>query len=141
MRALENVHPGWGVTAVRVMMGFVLAFSGYQKLTGGMGGVAGFFGQVGIPLPEVMAPFITALELVGGIMLLVGLFTRWLGLLYVIEFIVASFWVVIPARGLAMGRLELMMLAGAVMLVLAGAGKASLDEMLARRRAEPVHAT
>jgi uncharacterized membrane protein YphA (DoxX/SURF4 family) len=48
--------------------------------------------------------------------------------------------VVIPARGLATGRLELMMLAGAVMLVLAGAGKASLDEMLARRRAEPVHA-
>ena len=141
MRALENIHPGWGVTAVRLMMGFVLAFSGYQKLAGGMAGVAGFFGQVGIPLPEIMAPFITALELVGGIMLLLGLFTRWLGLLYVAEFIVATFWVVIPARGVAMGRLELMMLAGAVMLVLAGAGKASLDEMLARRRAEPVHAT
>ena len=141
MRALENVHPGWCVTAVRVMMGFVLAFSGFQKLTGGMAGVAGFFGQVGIPLPEVMAPFITALELVGGIMLILGLFTRWLGLLYVIEFIVASFWVVSPARGLAMGRLALMMLAGALMLVLAGAGKAALDEMLARRRAEPVHAT
>ena len=141
MRALEKTPPGWGITAVRLMMGFVLAFSGYQKLTGGMAGVANFFGQVGIPLPEVMAPFITALELVGGIMLLVGLFTRWLGLLYVAEFIVATFWVVIPARGVAMGRLELMMLAGAVMLVLAGAGKASLDEMLARRRAEPVHAT
>ena len=141
MRALENVHPGWGVTAVRVMMGFVLAFSGYQKLAGGVGGVAGFFGQAGIPLPEIMAPFIIALELVGGIMLVLGLFTRWLGLLYVCEFIVAAFWVVIPARGLAAGRLELMMLAGAVMLVLAGAGKASLDEMLARRRAEPVHAT
>ena len=141
MRALENIPPGWGITAVRLMMGFVLAFSGYQKLAGGMAGVAGFFGQVGIPLPEIMAPFITALELVGGIMLLLGLFTRWLGLLYVAEFIVATFWVVIPARGLAAGRLELMMLAGAVMLVLAGAGKASLDELLARRRAEPVHAT
>ena len=141
MRTLENIHPGWGITAVRLMMGFVLAFSGYQKLTGGIGGVASFFGQVGIPLPDVMAPFITALELVGGIMLLLGLFTRWLGLLYVCEFIVAAFWVVIPARGLATGRLELMMLAGAVMLVLAGAGKASLDEMLAKRRAEPVRAT
>ena len=141
MRTIENIHPGWGIAAVRLMTGFVLAFSGYQKLAGGMGGVAGFFGQVGIPAPEVMAPFITALELVGGILLLLGLFTRWLGLLYVCEFLVAAFWVVIPARGLAMGRLELMMLAGAVMLVLAGAGKASLDELLARRRAEPVHAT
>ncbi len=140
MRALENIPPGWGITAVRLMMGFVLAFSGYLKLAGQAGDVAGFFGQVGIPLPEVMAAFITALELVGGIMLLLGLFTRWLGLLYVCEFIVAAFWVVIPARGLAMGRLELMMLGGAVMLVLAGAGKASLDEMLARRRTEPVHA-
>ena len=140
MRTIENIHPGWGIAALRLMMGFVLAFSGYQKLAGGIGGVAAFFGQVGIPLPDVMAPFITALELVGGILLLLGLFTRWLGLLYACEFLVAAFWVVIPARGLATGRLELMMLAGAVMLVLAGAGKASLDEMLARRRAESVHA-
>jgi putative oxidoreductase len=139
VRTIENIHPGWGVAAVRVTMGFVLAFSGYQKLAGGIGAVAGFFGQAGIPLPDVMAPFITALELVGGILLLLGLLTRWLGLLYVGEFVVAAL-VVIPARGLATGRLELMMLAGAVMLVLAGAGKASLDEMLARRRAEPVHA-
>ena len=61
MRALEHIPPGWGIAAVRLMMGFVLAFSGYQKLAGGVGGVASFFGQAGIPLPEVMSPFITAL--------------------------------------------------------------------------------
>ena len=134
MRALETVHPGWGITAVRVMMAIILIVAGYQKLMGGIGGVAGFFGSAGIPAPEIMAPFIVALELLGGILLLIGLGTRWLGLLYLAEFLVACFVVVLPRFGWNAARLELMLLASGLMFFLAGGGKASVDELLARRR-------
>ena len=134
MRALEAIHPGWGITAVRVMMAIVVMVAGYQKLTGGIGGVAVFFGSAGIPAPDIMAPFIVALELLGGILLLIGLGTRWLGLLYVAEFLVASFVVVLPRSGWSAGRLELMLVAAGLTFFLAGGGKASVDEFLAKRR-------
>ena len=137
---MEGIHPGWGITAVRVMMGIILVVAGYQKLTGGIEGVAGFFGNIGIPLPGLMAPFITALELVGGLLLLVGLGVRWLGLLFFFEHIVTAFVVVLPRGGWNAGRLEMMLLACGLLFFLAGAGKASVDEILARRRCETVRA-
>jgi uncharacterized membrane protein YphA (DoxX/SURF4 family) len=35
----------------------------------------------------------------GGIALILGLFVRYLGLIYTIEFIVAAFWVKLPMQG------------------------------------------
>ena len=141
MRALEGIHPGWGITAVRVMMGIILIVAGYQKLAGGIEGFSGFVGSVGIPLPSLMGPFIVALELIGGLLVLIGLGTRWLGILLVIEFLVTTFIIKLPRMGWDPAQIDLMMLAGALMLLLAGPGKASVDEILARRRgAEPVRA-
>jgi putative oxidoreductase len=140
MRALEDIHPGWGITAVRVMMGIILIVAGYSKLAGGIEGFSGSLGNLGIPLPGLMGPFIVALELLGGLLVLIGLGTRWLGILFVIEFLVTTFVVKLPRAGWDASRIDLMMLAGALMLVLAGPGKAAVDEILARRRAEPVRA-
>jgi putative oxidoreductase len=139
MRALEDIHPGWGITAVRAMMGIILIKAGLDKLPN-LAGFAGFLGQIGFPAPEVMAPFIGILELVGGILVLVGFGAHWLGLIFLVEFLVTTFIVKLPRMGWDPTRIDLMMLAGALMLLLAGAGKASVDEMLARRRAEPVRA-
>jgi putative oxidoreductase len=139
MRALEDIHPGRGITAVRAMMGIILIKAGLDKLPN-LGGFAGFLGQIGFPAPDVMAPFIGILELVGGILVLVGFGAHWLGLIFLVEFLVTTFIVKLPRMGWDPTRIDLMMLAGALMLLLAGAGKASVDEMLARRRAEPVRA-
>ena len=133
MRALDSVDPRWAVVPIRVMMGIILAVAGYQKLTN-LGGIAGFFGQVGIPAPEVMAAFIGGLELIGGLLLLVGFGVRWLAILYVCEFLVATFIAKLPRAGWDASRIDLMMLSGALVLLLAGAGLASIDAMLARRR-------
>ena len=138
MRALEGVAPGWGITAVRVTMGIILIVAGYAKFAGGIGNFAGFLGQVGIPAPALMAPLVAVLELVGGLLLLVGAGARWLGLLFVLEFLVVTFVVKLPRAGWDASRIDFMMLAGGVMLLLAGAGKASVDEMLLRRRGERV---
>jgi putative oxidoreductase len=143
MRALEGMHPGWGITVVRVMMGIILIVAGYQKFAGGIDRFAGFLPQLGVPAPELFGWFIPILELVGGILVLLGLGVRWVGLLFIIEFLVITFYVKLP-RAAPMGgwdsaRIDLMMLAAAVLLVLAGPGKASLDEMLLKRRAASVH--
>ncbi|MBA2447487.1 MAG: hypothetical protein H0V51_05620 [Chloroflexi bacterium] len=58
-----------------------------------------------------------------------------------IEFLVTTFIIKLPRMGWDPAQIDLMMLAGALMLLLAGPGKASVDEILARRRgAEPVRA-
>jgi putative oxidoreductase len=140
MRMLEGVAPGWGITVVRVMMGIILIVAGFQKFAGGIDGFAGFVGQAGIPAPGLMAPLVATLELLGGLLLLVVAMTRWVALLFILEFLVVAFVVKLPRTGWDASRIDLMMLAGAVMLFLAGPGKAAVDEMLMRRRAEPATA-
>jgi putative oxidoreductase len=73
--------------------------------------------------------FITLLELSGGIALILGLFVRYSGLIYTIEFIVAAFWVKLPMQGYAASRLDLMMLTGAAALYFLGAGRWSIDSI------------
>src|SRR5713101_6110914 len=107
MRGIFGVEPGWGVTVVRISMGLIFAVHGYQKFAGGIAGVSAFFAKVSIPLPGLMAPFIATLELVGGILLVLGLASRWVGLLFAIEMIVTTFWVQIPGRGPARSGIEM----------------------------------
>jgi putative oxidoreductase len=130
---LSRIDSAWGVTVVRVMMAFVLMITGYEKLMAGINRVTVAMMKNQIPFPRVMAGYITALELIGGVLLLIGLGGRWLGLLYVGEFVVVSFYVLVPIRGWMDARLPIMLLAGALMLVVAGSGQASMDRVLRRR--------
>jgi putative oxidoreductase len=127
MPRLPGLQRGWGITVVRVMMGIILLIAGYQKFTGGVGAVAAGFEKIPIPLPWLSAVFISTLELVGGALLIVGLGVRWFGLVFALEHVVTTFWVQLRLRGWPNGRLELMLLAGGLMLFLAGPGKLALD--------------
>ena len=137
MHSLERLHPGWGVAAVRIMAGIVLVYAGWGKLTGGIEQFTGGMTQMGLPAAEVLAPLVVAFELVGGLLILVGAGARWLGIVMVVQFLILALYVQIPSRGFDAARLDLMMLAAGLMLVLAGAGKASVDEHLARRKRVP----
>ncbi len=134
MKRLSRLDSGWGIAVVRVIMGFVLIITGHEKLMSGIEKVTVSMIRSHIPFPEVMAGYIMALEFIGGMLLLVGLAGRWLGLLYVAEFVVVVFYVQVPARGWFDSRLPIMMLAGALMLLVAGSGRASLDDLLWHRR-------
>jgi putative oxidoreductase len=127
MRGIWGIHPGWGITAVRVVMGIILFLAGWSALRAGMDKVTGSFAAMGMPLPEISGPFIVILELVGGPLLILGIFGRWLGLLYAIQFLVAAVCVNLPGGGFNAVRLDLMLLAGAVLLLLAGPGRAAVD--------------
>jgi putative oxidoreductase len=133
MRGIWGIGSGWGITAVRIAMALVFIYSGWNKYQAGIPGVTEAFTKMGIPAPGISGPFIMILELVGGILLLFGIAGRWLGLLYTIEFIVAFFYVKLPA-GFGGARLDLMLLAGAILLFLAGPGKAAVDEVWLEKR-------
>ena len=129
MRGICGIDAGWGITAVRVAMGLIFIVAGWAKVASGVDNLAAAFTKMGIPMPAVSGPFIAYLELVGGLALLVGLFGRWLGLVFAIQFVVATFYVKFAGPGWNAGRLDLMLLAGGILLFLAGPGKAAIDEV------------
>lgn len=134
MRRDQPLDARWGIATVRILMGIILVVAGFQKWIGGIAGTVGFFTQIGVPVPQLMAPIVATGELVGGLLILLGLGARLVALWFVAEFLVTSFVVKLPRQGWDPTRIDLLMLAGSVMLVLAGAGKLALDERLAGRR-------
>ena len=129
MAIWRSLDPGWGVAAVRVVMGLIFLNAGWGKVASGFATVASNFAKMGMPMPGVIGPFIALLELVGGALLVVGLAGRWVGLLFALEFVVATFVVKLPNTGWAGARLDLMLLAGGVLLFFAGSGRLSIDEV------------
>jgi uncharacterized membrane protein YphA (DoxX/SURF4 family) len=73
---------------IRLMAGGVFLWEGILKFVYVNQGV-GRFTKLGIPVPEVMAPFVAVLEIVGGILLISGTLTRLIAIPFVIEMIVA----------------------------------------------------
>ncbi len=73
---------------IRLMAGGVFLWEGILKFVYVNQGV-GRFTKLGIPVPEVMAPFVAVLEIVGGILLISGSLTRLIAIPFVIEMIVA----------------------------------------------------
>lgn len=116
----------WAAIPLRLVMGVIFVVSGYGKLMAMVGTVA-YFAKHGFPIPVVTAGFIAVLEFFGGLALLLGLFVRYLGILYTIEFIVAAVWVKFPGVGYIPTRLDLMLIGAAVALVFLGAGPWSVD--------------
>ena len=137
MRAIFGIQPGWGITVVRLAMGLITVVAGYQKFVVGPSAVAAFWvkNSYAIPTASIVAPYIAVQELIGGLLLILGLLTRWVGLLFACEFLVTAFWVRFRLLGWMDGRLDLMLLAGAIMLFLAGPGRAAIDEVWFEKRA------
>lgn len=129
----------WATLILRVVVGIVFAVHGWQKLfLMGFDGVAGFFGMINIPLPFIAAVVVTLLELLGGIALILGIGTRYVSALLVINMLVAMFIVHMP-NGFFVSdngyELVLTLAAGALYFALTGAGTLSLDARLAKSAA------
>ena len=60
----------------RVIVGVIMAVHGFQKLVGGPANFGAFLQQLGVPAPTLMAYVVTFVELVGGILLILGLLSR-----------------------------------------------------------------
>jgi putative oxidoreductase len=129
MNPVLGLYQDWGIFLVRITTGFLFAVHGAQKFAGGLDRVIGGFEKMGIPMPGVMGPFIAGLEVVGGILLIIGLATRWIGLLFAIEMLVATVYVKLP-NGWNASDLERMLLVCSLLLFLGGAGRLAVDRAL-----------
>ena len=118
----------WGLAVLRIAVGIVFLTHGYQKVFKmHLGGVSGFFGHLGIPLPTLSAIIVMTVEFVGGILLITGLATRIPAALMAIDMLVAILLVHVPGGYLKSGgELPFLLLTGAICLALAGGGAGSI---------------
>ena len=135
MNALQNPF----ALLARLLLAALFLPAGISKI-GGFAGTAGYIGSVGLPMPELGAAIAIAVEVLGGIALIMGFGTRWAALALAVFTLVASFFFhaywALPAEQQMMQQLMFMKNIGVVggLLALAafGAGAFSLD---ARRKA------
>ena len=126
-----------GLTILRAVTGTIFVAHGAQKLfVYGFAGVAGGFAQMGIPFPGVVGPLVGFVELFGGLALIAGLLTRLAGAGLAVNMLGAMFLVHLPAGFFMPNGYEfvLMLAASATTLAITGAGRYSLDALLARRQ-------
>ena len=133
---------GWGLTILRVVVGLVFFVHGFQKVyLMGFGGVARMMEGLGVPAPGLFAVILTLVELLGGLALILGLFTRLAAIPLAVDMLVATLTVHLP-NGFSVlpnGGYEftLVLLAASVALAVAGPGGAALDRFLATRTNNP----
>ena len=143
MEMLVATSPSWAITVIRVALGVVFFAHGAQKVFGwfggyGLKGTTGYFVSIGLPLPVAYAACF--LELLGGVGLLLGLFTR-LAALAIIAMMAGAIakvhwphgffinWELAPGKGHGL-EANLTFIAMAVACVIAGGGALSLDALL-----------
>ena len=77
---MENAKT-YAVPLGRLLMSSLFIWAGWEKLFKfGPTGTAGYFATKHIPIPDVAAWVVIVIELIGGLMLLVGFQTRWVAL-------------------------------------------------------------
>jgi uncharacterized membrane protein YphA (DoxX/SURF4 family) len=125
---------------VRLLAGAVFFAEGIKKFLFAAEWGAGRFAKIGIPHPEVLGPFVGGVEIVCGLLLVIGLLTRpaAIGLIGVISVAIATtkvplllnkgFWEMEDKA-----RTDYSMLMALLCLLIVGAGRWSLDAWLASR--------
>ena len=131
---------GKAVVVVRVLVGWVFLSEGIQKFLFPDSLGVGRFVKIGIPWPQVMAPFVGVVEILCGTLVLAGLFARFaviplLGVISValystkiVPFVKLGFW-----GTLHEARTDVSMLLGLIFLLLLGGGSWSLDALRSSR--------
>ena len=126
----------FGLAILRVVVGAIFIVHGGQKIfVFGFDGVAGAFGQMGIPMAGILGPFVALVEFFGGLALVTGLLTRLASLGLLSTMVVAILQVHLKNGFFAPNGIEFpLSLAGSTALIaLAGAGKFSIDRLIGRR--------
>lgn len=133
----DAINPGIGLAILRVVTGVIfVAHGGHKLFVSGVDPVAGFLGQLGVPLATVSAWGITLLEFFGGLALIAGLVVTPVAVLLIVHMLTGivlvhasnGFYVVGPGQGGV--EFNLLLIAGLSTLILAGPGAAAVDAVV-----------
>ena len=114
----------------RILLTLLFFVAGYNKLMN-VAGTAGYFGKLGLPMPDLLVWLVIATELVGGLLILIGWKTRlvaWIMAIFTVATAVIGhkFWVD-PSQATQFLK-NLGIAGGFLMLAYAGPGKISADK-------------
>jgi len=128
------------VLLIRILVGWVFLSEGIQKFLFPEALGVGRFLKIGIPWPNVLAPFVGTVEIVCGTLILLGLATRLAAvpLLAVILVALYSTKIVVFAKlgfwgTMHEARTDVSMLLALLFLLLVGGGSLSVDAALRSR--------
>jgi putative oxidoreductase len=125
---------------IRLMVGAVFLSEGIQKFLFPALRGAGRFEKIGLPAPEFLGSFVGGFEIVCGVLILLGLFTRLAAIPPLIIMLVAiattktevlanqGFWEMMHGS-----RTDWAMLLGSVFLIIKGGGKWSVDVIASKK--------
>ncbi len=125
------------ITILRVTVGLTFVAHGIQKLfLFGIEGVAGAMGQMGLPFPFASAVLATGAEFFGGLLLLVGLGTRFAAVPVAFTMLVAMLQVHLKGGYFLPSGIEytLVLFAANIILIMTGSGALALDNVITRRK-------
>ncbi len=121
-----------GKLILRLTLGLLMLPHGISKLFGGVGGVQGMLANAG--LPELLAYGVYIGEVVAPIMLIIGFYARWGGLLIVINMIFAIYLAhsheifMLNAQGVLQLELQYFFLMTGLVVMFTGPGVLSLNK-------------
>jgi putative oxidoreductase len=122
---------------LRVGTGVIFIPHGYPKMTGGGGEEKGgqahltqSLAQMGLPFPYAFAALVGVIEFFGGLLLILGLQTRWAALALVFVMLVATGRVLVQRGFVGNADFPFSLLVAVLALALLGGGAASVDQVL-----------
>lgn len=120
---------------LRVIVGGLFLWHGINKFDTGISMIEDMFTTWGVPAPGFTAPLTAVVEIVAGVMLIVGLATRLAAMALSVVLIGALIYVkqdlgIISSDPMPGAELDLALLAGLIAVIVLGPGRLSLDHQL-----------
>lgn len=122
---------------LRLAAGALFMMHGWQKLDDGVPATTAWLESLNLPYATLAAPALIGVELLGGAALVLGVATRFVSLVLLVE-MAAAWYLVHRGQGFfaVQGGWELVALLAVVLagFALTGSGRSGLDRLLGRRR-------
>jgi putative oxidoreductase len=122
------------ILLARIAVGWTFLQTGWGKLHD-LPSIVEFFRQLGIPWPELQAPFVSSVELVCGTLILVGLFSRLAALPLIGTMVVAiatAQWENVDSFGALFGLTEYLYIVIFAWIATTGPGPVAVDTWMER---------
>lgn len=147
LAVLEQPFQSFVLLVLRLLIGWQFFLTGKGKLAH-FDKTAGFFESLHIPAPRFHAGFVGTVEMVGGLLLFLGLGTRFAAVPLAISMVVAYLTAHVPtedddlhglsdAVGFVIDQAPFVFLVVCLVMLAFGPGKVSLDHLIAKKFRKP----